>query len=152
MKLGREHLDRAIPLLCLPESQCFGRALPRGDAERLTAFPAHGQDNGALLLCCGTADTRRIAHEDYGAHRSRVLAAVDREARPARGHDVDLLVAAGTRADLVVLADQLLARRRRLPGVDPERADPERRPDRPPGRAALVAVPLDLPELHHARR
>ena len=90
----------------------------------------------------------RILDVDERAGRRRDALAVDGERRAPGEDEVELLVAAGPRAELVVLADDLLARLGRPPGVDPERLDPEHGADHVPARAALVGVAVDLVEPH----
>jgi len=75
---------------------------------------------------------------------------VDRERCPSSEHEIQLLVAPGALTELVVLADDLLARLRRAPRVDSERLDPEHRANHVPARLAFVRVPVDFVEPQNA--
>ena len=76
--------------------------------------------------------------------------------KAARCHHVELLVAAGARAALVVGLDEVVAGAVGRVGVDAQGRDPERPPDRPPRsvgeRHALEVVAVQGPRRRHAPR
>src|SRR5205085_702378 len=93
-----------------------------------------------------------IVEEDASSDRRIDLFAVDSEDGASHDHDVQLLVLPRTRARLVVLLDDEVARVRRV-GVDPERLDPERAPQRAPLQFVADRDPggldlLDARDLH----
>src|SRR3954451_8844770 len=128
--LPQEHL-RLVVALRLGRRRGSEDELPGRDLERGAPFPADREHRRAIFDCARAAPLLWIVEEDASPDRRIDLFAVDSEDGASRDHDVQLLVLPRTRARLVVLLDDEVARVRRV-GVDPERLDPERAPQRAP--------------------
>ena len=130
------------------------RPFPRRRLVGCVARAADRKDRGVRLLRTRVALHSRVADEDRGPGRRVEALPVERERRAPCEDEIDLLVAVGP---LRVLLDDIVARVGRDVRVDPERADVERPPHRPPEQRAaddrdrLDLVELDaLPPLGHA--
>ena len=111
----------------------------------LAGLAAEREHRRACLLGARIPPYLRIAEEDGRARGHVDLVAVEHERRPAREHDVELLVAETL---LIVLLDDVLADLRRRVRVDPEGRDPEVLPDRRPAQRAGAGQRL---QAGHAR-
>ena len=128
-----------------PRRNRVGDRLPRRDFS-LARRAAHGERRRVRFRGHRAPASGRIADEDDRPGRRVELLSGDGEACPAPDHDVQLLVVAGARSELVVLLDQLVTWALGPVGVDPERRHAERTPQRLPLELAERRQRLDLVE------
>ncbi|HMJ33350.1 MAG TPA: hypothetical protein VK501_05480 [Baekduia sp.] len=122
---GGERGPRRVPVLERRHGQCRARAAADHEYRRL------GLGGDGLAR-----DAGRDEHERADWRVARL--AVDRERCPTRRDEVELLMASGVGAVLVVALDDLVAGRDAGVAVDAERRDAERAPHRPPDQAVAV--------------
>src|SRR4051794_8453820 len=120
-----ENRQRALVVLLAVQAEEAGHRLARAGRPCLSGGAADGEDDRAVLGRAGAPLCRRVADEDSRATRCADLLAVDRERARALDHDVELLMTARARTELVVLADDGRALLGLVVGVHAERADLE---------------------------
>ena len=128
--------------------------LPGGRLVRGASRATDGKHRRARLLGSRVPPHRGVADEDGGPGRGVERLVVERERRASREDEIDLFVLVRI---LRVLLDDVVARARRDVRVDPEGADAERPPQRPPeerpsdDRDRLDLAERDaLPPVRHA--
>jgi len=120
--------------------------LPRRRAERLARDAADDQHRRPLLPADRASPDRLVRDEDEGARRGIDLVPVECEDGVPCRDEVELLVPAGARAELVVLLDHPRAVRGSDVGVHAEALDPEPEPDRVDAELARADDRRDLLE------
>ena len=140
--------DRLVPPLFPHRRNRQEHRLPGRDLVRSAGLPAEREHDRVRIERHRAAAQHGIADEDELAGAQLVLVALDREARAAAQHEVDLLV---LEVGLAVLLDDLRAGLPRRIGVDTEALDPEpaahRAPDEAVGHLDPVEV-VDVRRLH----
>ena len=129
-----------------PSRDGLGNPLPRRDFVWPPGSAADGQRGRVRPGCDGASLRCGITDENNGPGRRLELVPGNGEQCGPVEDDVQLLVPPGTAAELVVLLDQLVARRLGPVGVDPERAYAERPPERLPLELAESGQRLDVGE------
>jgi hypothetical protein len=122
-----------------------GAVLPRRDPIRLADGRSGRKHHRPGLLCARLAPLAALDEDERGLRRIEGLA-VDRERRPPREHDVQLLVVARATAGLIVAGHDGLPRLAEI-GAEPERAQPERCAERQPPPAGVRGTGLELVEV-----